>query len=278
MLGRLADDKNDDLRFRALFNLGLAHLKPALAAPAGQDNGELDSALAVYKNALLLRPDDLDAKWNYELALRKKQGGGGGGGGGGGSNKSPQGQAPQPQGGLGQQQAEQLLGSAAREERDVQSKKQKQNQSRAAAGRKGLVIGALALIAQLSIVAHAPDVASACDAIEVSVAVSAPGQRSGAMIVPSFAPFDVLRSPPVPHVTLRFARRRHVIAEYRYVITTDHIGTFTIRAVRGEAGTSVARSRPMQIAMRPSARQVECSDRRRARTRRHQSRRQLSGA
>ena len=33
----------------------------------------------------------------------------------------------QPQGGLGQQQAEQLLGSAAREERDVQSKKQKQN-------------------------------------------------------------------------------------------------------------------------------------------------------
>ena len=43
------------------------------------------------------------------------------------ANKSPQGQAPQPQGGLGQQQAEQLLGSAAREERDVQSKKQKQN-------------------------------------------------------------------------------------------------------------------------------------------------------
>jgi Ca-activated chloride channel family protein len=75
-----------------------------------------------------MRPDDLDAKWNYELALRKKkEGGGGGGGGGGGANKSPQGQAPQPQGGLGQQQAEQLLGSAAREERDVQSKKQKAN-------------------------------------------------------------------------------------------------------------------------------------------------------
>ncbi len=127
VLGRLAEDKNDELRFRSLFNLGLAHLKPALAAPAGQDNGELDSALTVYKNAILLRPNDVDAKWNYELALRKKQGGGGGGGGGGSSNKSPQGQAPQPQGGLGQQQAEQLLGSAAREERDVQSKKQKQN-------------------------------------------------------------------------------------------------------------------------------------------------------
>jgi Ca-activated chloride channel family protein len=127
VLNRVVDEKNDDLRFRGLFNLGLAHLKPGLAAPTGQDNAELDSTLAVYKKALLMRPGDLDAKWNYELALRKKQTGGGGGGGGGSSNKSPQGQAPQPQGGLGQQQAEQLLGSAAREERDVQSKKQKQN-------------------------------------------------------------------------------------------------------------------------------------------------------
>jgi len=128
-LERVTDSRNDELRFRALFNLGLAHLKPGLAAPPGQDGGELDSALAVYKKALMLRPGDLEAKWNYELALRKKQSGGGGGGGGGGgsSNNSPQAQAPQPQGGLGQQQAEQLLGSAAREERDVQSKKQKQN-------------------------------------------------------------------------------------------------------------------------------------------------------
>ena len=128
-LERVVDSKDDELRFRSLFNLGLAHLKPGLAAPNGQDNGELDSTLAVYKKALMMRPGDLDAKWNYELALHKKKesGGGGGGGGGGGSNQSPRGQAPQPQGGLGQQQAEQLLGSAAREERDVQSKKQKQN-------------------------------------------------------------------------------------------------------------------------------------------------------
>ena len=125
-LGRVVDDKNDEIRFRALFNLGLAPLKPGLAAPAGQDNGELDSTLAVYKKALLMRPNDLEAKWNYELALHKQKSGGGGGGGGGSSNKS-QGQSPQSQGGLGQQQAEQLLGSAARDERDVQSKKQKAN-------------------------------------------------------------------------------------------------------------------------------------------------------
>jgi Ca-activated chloride channel family protein len=129
-LGRVSDSRDPELRYRALFNLGLAHLKRGLAAPEGQGEEALDSALAVYKKVLLLRSADMDAKWNYELALRKKKAGGGGGGGGagggGGSSQSPQSQAPQG-GGLGQQQAEQLLGSAAREERDVQAKRQKQN-------------------------------------------------------------------------------------------------------------------------------------------------------
>jgi Ca-activated chloride channel family protein len=37
--------------------------------------------------------------------------------------------APRPAGGLGQQQAEQLLNSAARDERDVQGKRQRQNRA-----------------------------------------------------------------------------------------------------------------------------------------------------
>lgn len=131
MLGKLADAKDEELRYRALFNQGLAQLKQGLAA-TGEDKGpKLDATLATYKKVILMRPDDVDAKWNYELALHEKNGGGGGGG-GGQSNSSSNAQAnqqqqPQPQGGLGQRQAEQLLGSAAREERDVQSKKQKQN-------------------------------------------------------------------------------------------------------------------------------------------------------
>jgi len=128
-LERLADAPDPELRYRALFNLGLAQLKMGLAAPQESANEPLDAALAAYKKVLLMRATDLDAKWNYELALRKKQKGGGGGGGGSGggqSNTSPQEQKPQPTGGLGQQQADQLLGSAAREERDVQAKKQKQ--------------------------------------------------------------------------------------------------------------------------------------------------------
>jgi Ca-activated chloride channel family protein len=127
-LERLADAPDPELRYRALFNLGLAHLKRGLALPNEEASEPLDAALAAYKKVLLMRSADLDAKWNYELALRKKQQGGGGGGGAGGgqSNSSEQQQKPQPSGGLGQQQADQLLGSAAREERDVQAKKQKQ--------------------------------------------------------------------------------------------------------------------------------------------------------
>lgn len=128
VLERAAETREPELRYRALFNLGLSHLKRGLALPPQQATEPLDAALAAYKKVLLLRSGDFDAKWNYELALRKKQQGGGGGGGGSSeSEPSPERQAPRPSGGLGERQAEQLLGSAAREERDVQARRQKQS-------------------------------------------------------------------------------------------------------------------------------------------------------
>ena len=57
-LGLVVDNKNPELRYRALFNLGLAHLKRGLAAPQGQGGEALDSALAIYKRAILLHPAD----------------------------------------------------------------------------------------------------------------------------------------------------------------------------------------------------------------------------
>lgn len=127
VLERAAETRDPELRYRALFNMGLAHLKAGLAAPRQQADEPLDAALAAYKKVLLLRADDPDAKWNYELALREKERGGGGGGGGqSNESQSQQSQSPRPSGGLGERQAEQLLGSAAREERDVQAKRQRQ--------------------------------------------------------------------------------------------------------------------------------------------------------
>ncbi len=124
---RVVDLPDAELRYRALFNLGLAHLRRGLKATTGGGD-DLDAALAAYKKVLLMRSDDVDAKWNYELALhaRQSQGGGGGGGGGGQNNDSPSpvSQSPLPRGGLGLNQARQLLASAARDERDVQAKQQ----------------------------------------------------------------------------------------------------------------------------------------------------------
>ncbi len=136
VLERAADSQVEEIRYRALFNLGLSHLRRGLTLPPQQAGEPLDAALATYKKALLLRPDDLDARWNYELALRQRQSGGGGGGGSNENNPSPspEEQSERPSGGLSERQAEQLLGSAAREERDVQLKRQ---QKRAEPPRSG---------------------------------------------------------------------------------------------------------------------------------------------
>ena len=135
VLDRASTSPEDELRYRALFNLGLAHLEMGLAAGPDSGGPALDAALDSYREVLLLRSNDLDAKWNYELALREKErsGGGGGGGGGGGESPSPRPEdrpeqpQPRPSGGIGEQQAERLLNSAAREEGDVQSRKQSRN-------------------------------------------------------------------------------------------------------------------------------------------------------
>lgn len=137
-LERAAQSAKDlDLRYRALFNLGLVYLNRGRALKEEEAATQaFAAALEAYKRALRLRPNELDAKWNYELALRERPPESGGGGGGGGGEQQPQPAAPQPSpstaerpsGGLDQQRAEQLLNSAARDERDVQSRKQQQRQ------------------------------------------------------------------------------------------------------------------------------------------------------
>lgn len=131
VLERAGQNADGEIRYRALFNLGLAHLRRGLATQGDSATQSLTAALDAYKRVLLMRPRDGDAKWNYELALRKNRGGGGGGGGGQqqSSGGGGQQQAPQPQqaGGVGRQQAEQILNSAARDERDVQGRRMKRN-------------------------------------------------------------------------------------------------------------------------------------------------------
>ena len=120
----------------ATTDAGWIHLKHGLAAGTDSADVPLDSALAVYRRVLTLRPDDLDAKWNYELALRKQKSGGGGGGGGGGTNPQPQPEPqnaqneaprPRPVPGMTPERAEQLLNAMEQQEQDVQGRKQRRS-------------------------------------------------------------------------------------------------------------------------------------------------------
>jgi len=118
-----------EVRMRARFNAGLGSLRIGRDTANPERETALAAARAAYRAYLAERPADIDAKWNYELALRKPPPSGGGGGGGGNENEQPQQQQPQPQGAIDQKQAEALLNSAAREERDVQGRKQRQGRT-----------------------------------------------------------------------------------------------------------------------------------------------------
>ena len=114
-----------ELRYRALFNAGLASLRRARAEKGPSAEPYFAAAVASYKRALRTRTDDPDAKWNLELALRDQQRNSGGGGGGAGGQEPP---PPTPPPSSGQQQLEKqraaaVLGSAARDERDVQARR-----------------------------------------------------------------------------------------------------------------------------------------------------------
>ena len=132
-LARAAASLDPELRFRALYNLGLLALQEARADTTGRETHLADAERA-YREALLLKPHHIRAKWNLELVNRLRHGGGqsntpppppppppgsggggGGGGGGAGQQDQPQGQGGNS-GGLSESQADQVLQSIGQEE------------------------------------------------------------------------------------------------------------------------------------------------------------------
>ncbi|HWP03949.1 MAG TPA: VWA domain-containing protein [Gemmatimonadaceae bacterium] len=135
VLAGIAGEIEDDVRYRVWYNLGLAQLRRGLREQSDSDSGRaeqaLEATLATYKRVLLLRPYDSDAKWNYELALRRRrqlEGSGGGGGGSAGGGGSGAGQQPNADD-LQRMRAAELLNNAAREERQVQARRQRETRT-----------------------------------------------------------------------------------------------------------------------------------------------------
>ncbi len=123
-LAHAAASLDPELRFRALYNLGFLALRQATADSAGRD-AHLSDAERAYREALLLKPHDRAAKWNLELAVRRRGrgssrqnspppsgGGNGPSGGGGGGSRGGGGTA----GGLSEAQADQVLRSIGQQE------------------------------------------------------------------------------------------------------------------------------------------------------------------
>jgi tetratricopeptide (TPR) repeat protein len=62
------------LKQRAQYNLGNRYLEAARKGDTGDETMQLlDAAVDAYKHALRLEPNDHDAKWNLELALRERE-------------------------------------------------------------------------------------------------------------------------------------------------------------------------------------------------------------
>ena len=122
-LAEAAKSLDPDLRYRALYNLGVAGLYLAAEDSTRRDS-LLDQAAEHLKQALMLKPSSQRAKWNLELTVRDRNpppSGGGGGGTpppqGGGQQPPSEGSPPPRRGTLTQTQAEQILNSVEREER-----------------------------------------------------------------------------------------------------------------------------------------------------------------
>lgn len=118
-LSLAARSLDPDLRFRALFNLGLAGLHEARRDTARRAELNQDAAER-FREALLLKPGSMDTKWNLELVQAPLPPPSGGGGGGGTPPPSPQ--APRPSGGtVSSADAEQILNSVERAEREIRA-------------------------------------------------------------------------------------------------------------------------------------------------------------
>jgi hypothetical protein len=111
------------------------------------------------------------------------------------------------------------------------------------------VIGILGVVAQMAIVAHAPETVYACDAVDVTVAISAPGSSMPLLRPPPFQPFDVLRA---TEPRARFSRARSTITtEYTFTLTTDRTGQFVIPSFEARLGELRAQSRPLTVTVFP---------------------------
>lgn len=134
-LERAARSVDPELRYRALYNLGLANLLAARRDTAGRAAREA-AATAALKEALLLRPGSEPAKWNLELLAREQPPSSGGGQSQQPQSSSRQDQADRSPNELSPSEAEALLSSVERNELSTRLNALRRQRLRTAASAK----------------------------------------------------------------------------------------------------------------------------------------------
>jgi Ca-activated chloride channel family protein len=135
-LEQVGESLEPELRFLALYNLGVLRLRLA-EADSGNAAVHLEAARTHYREALMLRPQSRAAKWNLELAVRSLPPAGAQGPPPPGESESPPPPDELPPEGLSAAQAQQILNSMAEEERRTRYRQNRRRQQvRETRGRK----------------------------------------------------------------------------------------------------------------------------------------------
>lgn len=111
-------------------------------------------------------------------------------------------------------------------------------------------LATIGIAAQLAIVAHAPDTVNSCQAVDITVAVSASGRVVPQLTPPSFYPFDLLRHSARPYV--QYGPGPRIVAEYRYTVAVGGVGRFTIPPFEARIGAERVVSAPLTLTVRES--------------------------
>jgi tetratricopeptide (TPR) repeat protein len=113
------------------------------------------------------------------------------------------------------------------------------------------VIG-LMLVAQISIVARAPDTAAACLPFELTVAARAPGAVAPHLQLLAGGPVQLLRSTVTSRVERDAMGGTATFAEGTFVVATGATGRVVLPPVTASAGGVTARAAPLTVDVRPT--------------------------
>ena len=114
----------------------------------------------------------------------------------------------------------------------------------------------LLVLAQIAIVAHAPDTASACVPFELTVAARSPGAIAPRVELPLPAPWQLLRRSVVSRVERDGAGQPSSITEGTFVVTTNAVGHVSVPGFTATVGATHAESPPAAIAVHSVAQLV----------------------